>query len=470
MSGIDIPTPTIIHHMNNKNLILLTDAYKTSHWQLYPEDTNFVHFYAEARTGDLIQFFGLQIYLMDYLQNPISKQDIVEAEDFTRQYGLPFYKAGWEKLLADHGGFMPVKIKAVAEGTNLTSSNVLLTVENTDPAFYWLPSYLETQILRAIWYPSSVASLSKKIKNLILRYLKKNGDERGVNFKLHDFGARGVSSHESAMLGAAAHLINFDGSDTLEGSLALQQYYGAPIIGRSIPATEHTNIIAFGDTEKSEEMAFRKLLSAYAKPGAVVACVSDTRNIYLAIDKLWGETLRQNIIDSGATLVIRPDSGDPSVVAPSCVQLLDHKFGHQLNQKGYKVLNHVRVIQGDGINYETISSILAILDDMGYSADNIIFGMGGALLQMPNRNTHSFAYKCSAVRVGDKLIETYKSPITDRGKASKKGILKLTKDKDGYHTLTDKQPGTDLLQEKFNHGKLLNTMNFEQIRHNSLID
>ena len=303
-----------------------------------------------------------------------------------------------------------------------------------------------------------------------MRYLKKNGDEGAINFKLHDFGARGVSSHESAMIGAAAHLINFDGSDTLEGSLALQQYYDAPVVGRSIPATEHTNIIAFGDNKDSEEMAFRKLLSAYAKPGAVVACVSDTRNIYLAIDKLWGEALRQNIIDSGATLVIRPDSGDPSVVAPHCVQLLDNKFGHKLNQKGYKVLNHVRVIQGDGITFETISSILAILDDMGYSTDNIIFGMGGALLQMPNRNTHSFAYKCSAVRVNNELIETYKSPITDRGKASKKGILKLIKDNGVFKTVTINQPGTDYLQERFNNGKLLHTTNFAEVRRNSIID
>ncbi|MDI9313292.1 MAG: nicotinate phosphoribosyltransferase [Hydrotalea sp.] len=456
--------------MNNQNLILLTDAYKTSHWQLYPDNTTFVHSYAEARTGDLIQFFGLQIYLKQYLQRPITQQDINEAEEFTKTYGLPFYKTGWKKILKNHGGFLPLKIKSVDEGTNLTASNVLLTVENTDPEFYWLPSYVETQILRAIWYPTTVASLSKKIKNIILAYLKKNGDEQSINLKLHDFGARGVSSHESAMIGSAAHLVNFDGSDTLEGSLALQQYYDAPVVGRSIPATEHTNIIAFGDGKESEERAFRKLLSAYAKPGAVLACVSDTRNIYLAIDKLWGDALRQDIIDSGATLVIRPDSGDPSIIAPSCVHLLDHKFGHTVNRKGYKVLNNVRVIQGDGITYETISSILAILDDMGYSGDNITFGMGGALLQIPNRNTHSFAYKCSAVRVNDTLIETYKSPITDRGKASKKGILKLIKSEGVFKTVTTKEAGDDYLQERFNNGKLINPTNFAEVRRNSLID
>ncbi|MGI9347557.1 MAG: nicotinate phosphoribosyltransferase [Gammaproteobacteria bacterium] len=456
--------------MNEKNLILLTDAYKMSHWQLYPENTEYVHSYAEARSGELIQFFGLQIYLMEYLKNPITKKDLNEAEEFVRAYSQPFFKQGWEKIIENHKGFMPLKIKSVAEGTNLPSSNVLLTVENTDPEFYWLPSYFETQILRAIWYPTSIASLSKKIKNLILGYLEKNGDENSINFKLHDFGARGVSSHESAMLGGAAHLINFDASDTVEGSIALQKYYNAPVVGRSLPASEHTNIISFGDDEKSEEQAFRKFLSIYAKPGTIVACVSDTRNIYLAIDRLWGETLRQDIIDSGAIVVIRPDSGDPCIVAPSCVHLLDQKFGHSLNQKGYKVLNNVRVVQGDGITYEAISSILEILDNMGYSADNITFGMGGALLQIPNRNTHSFAYKCSAVKINGKVIETYKSPITDKGKISKKGILKLIKTEGVYTTVTDKEAGKDYLEEKFYNGKLLNMTDFAEVRKNSLED
>jgi nicotinamide phosphoribosyltransferase len=247
-------------------------------------------------------------------------------------------------------------------------------------------------------------------------------------FKLHDFGARGVSSAESAALGGAAHLVNFMGTDTISGVMAARAYYHEPMAGYSIPAAEHSTITSWG--REREVDAYRNMLTRFARPGAIVAVVSDSYDIYRAIREHWGGALRAEVIASGATVVIRPDSGDPVAVVHQCLELLDEAFGHTLNSKGYRVLNHVRVIQGDGINPTSIRAILERVTSAGYATDNVAFGMGGALLQQLNRDTQKFALKCSAARVAGAWIDVYKDPVTDKGKQSKRGRMTLLRQRD----------------------------------------
>jgi nicotinamide phosphoribosyltransferase len=242
-------------------------------------------------------------------------------------------------------------------------------------------------------------------------------------FKLHDFGARGVSSLESAGLGGAAHLVNFMGTDTVAGVLTARAYYHEPMAGFSIPAAEHSTITSWG--REREVDAYANMLRQFAKPGSLVAVVSDSYDIYTAIREYWGTTLRQQVIDSGATVVIRPDSGDPVEVVHQCLELLDEAFGSTVNGKGYKVLNHVRLIQGDGVDPDSIRAILERITEAGYATDNIAFGMGGGLLQKLNRDTQKFALKCSAARVDGQWIDVYKDPVTDAGKTSQRGRLTL---------------------------------------------
>jgi len=128
--------------------------------------------------------------------------------------------------------------------------------------------------------------------------------------------------------------------------------------------------------------------------------------------------------------VVRPDSGDPVTVVLRVARGLDKHFGSTINEKGYKVLNHVRIIQGDGVNEDAIYDILKALKLDGFSAENIAFGMGGALLQgnahaSINRDTHRFAMKCSYVTVDGKGRNVFKDPVTDKGKVSKIGQLEL---------------------------------------------
>ena len=413
-----------MHYLDN--LLLNTDSYKASHWLQYPPGTDATFFYVESRGGlyDRTLFFGLQAILKDYLAKPITHADIDVARDLFAAHGEPFNEAGWRYIVDTHGGLMPIRIRAVPEGSVVPVHNALMTIESTDPQAFWVPSYLETMLLR-VWYPVTVATTSWHAKQTIRQYLQRTSDdpEGQLPFKLHDFGSRGVSSLESAAIGGAAHLVNFLGTDTVSALLFARAFYHEAMAGYSIPAAEHSTITSWGRDNEVE--AYRNMLARFATPGALVAVVSDSYDIFHAITRHWGTTLRQQVIDSGATVVIRPDSGDPVAVVLQCLQLLDEAFGHVVNGKGYKVLNHVRVIQGDGVNPTSIGQILASITAAGYAADNLAFGMGGALLQRLDRDTQRFALKCSAARVDGKWIDVYKDPVTDSGKQSKRGRMRL---------------------------------------------
>ena len=454
----------------SKSIILLADSYKYSQVWQYPANTEYVYSYIESRGGewDRTVFFDLQAFIKEYMLTPITAEDIDVAEDIIIAHGEPFYREGWEHILNEHGGKLPVVIKAVPEGSIIPTHNVLLTIENTDPKCWWLTSFLETALLRAIWYPTTVATNSYESKKIIEHYLQKTGDVSTIDYKLVDFGARGVSSHESASIGGAAHLINFAATDNIAGVLFAREYYGAKMAGTSIPASEHSTQSSWG--KEHEVDAYRNMITLFGKPGALFACVSDTYDIYEAC-KLWGTVLKDDVIGSGATLIVRPDSGEPSAVVLDCIRILETYYGSTVNEQGYRVLNHVRVIQGDGINHNTIRSILACLDIAGYSADNVSFGSGGALLQQVNRDTLKFAMKCSSikVRVDGELVErdVFKDPVTDHGKRSKRGRVDLFRKPNGEYYSSIPDGNTSELSTVFLNGELVKEYTFDEIRANS---
>lgn len=460
--------------MKLSSIILNTDSYKTSMFKQYPAGTTGVYSYIESRGGryDKTVMFGLQAFIKEYLLEQITQADIDFASHILTAHGEPFNREDWEYILREHNGYLPVVIKAVPEGTVVPVKNVLATIENTDPKCFWLTTWLETALLRAIWYPTTVATQSHTIKKLILDYLERTGDPTTIDFKLHDFGARGVSSFESAAIGSAAHLVNFMGTDTISGVLYAREHYNAGIAGFSIPAMEHSTVTSWGRDKEVD--AYRNMLTQYGKPGAILAAVSDSYNIYDAASKLWGEELRQQVIDSGATVVVRPDSGDPTIVNMKLIEILGQKFGSTKNAKGFKVLNNVRIIQGDGVNELSIRSILGAITSMGWSADNLAFGMGGALLQQVDRDTQKFAMKCSSAQINGEWIDVQKDPIDDAGKKSKKGRVTLWTNGTGEFVSSVDKPiqwadknWTEALLPVYCNGNLHNEITFEQVRANA---
>jgi nicotinamide phosphoribosyltransferase len=461
--------------MSNINQILSTDSYKASHWLQYPPKTETVFSYIEARGGKYPKtvFFGLQMFLKEYLSKPITQEMIEEADVFFKTHGEPFNRTGWEYILNKYDGFMPLRIKAVAEGTLVPVSNALVTVENTDPECFWLTSYIETAILRAVWYPTTVATNSWSIKQVIREQMEQTCDNLGgLPFMLNDFGSRGVSSYESSEIAGAAHLVNFMGTDNIVGVLcAMKQYNTTDMVGFSVPAAEHSSITTWG--KKGELAAYRNMLEQFGGKYPIIAVVSDSYDIYNAVEKIWGEDLKEEVINSGSIITLRPDSGDPASVVLKVAMLLDSKFGHTLNSKGYKVLKNVRIIQGDGINEDSIRDILTTLRGFMFSADNVVFGSGGALLQQLNRDTCKFAYKASWALIDGKEVDVYKDPITDPGKRSKRGRLMLYRDRTSGEIFTGleghdvEQNHEPLLHTVFENGKVIKEWTFEEVRNQS---
>lgn len=470
------------------------DSYKFSHWLQYPPETRYVQSYIESRGGrfDRTVFFGLQMWLKMYADKPFTKRDVMIAKVFCKVHGVPFNEAGFMHIVDKHNGYWPVRIKAVPEGTVLPTSNALVLVENTDPEVPWATSFIETSIHRAVWYPTTVCTISWRIKQIIREYMDKTANAEsmaGLQFMLHDFGARGVSSLESAAIGGAAHLVNFMGSDTISGNLHAMQFYGKTKVkdvdwddeasvekfftenmaAFSIPAAEHSSITSW--LKEGELKAYRNMLKQFGGKYPIIAVVSDSYDIFHAVENLWGGELKDEVIKCGSMIVIRPDSGNPAEVVLKIALLLDKTYGSTINAKGYKVLNHVRIIQGDGIDETSIVEILEALTIYKFSTDNVVFGMGGGLLQQCDRDWLEFAMKTSAAKVGGEWRDVFKDPITSKAKHSKKGRLELYRSLETgeFDTGREFRGGNyeAMLELVWENGKLLRDHTFDEVRANS---
>lgn len=452
--------------------ILNTDSYKHSHFLQYPPGVTRVTSYIEARRGGAYPeavFFGLQAYLDGYLTRPVRMAEVESAEALAVQHGVPFNSAGWRLLVDRHNGLMPLEIRAAPEGMVLPEGTVMVDVVNTDPDFFWLTSFIETSLLRAVWYPTTVATIAWRIRRLVSGFLQRTADQSqgpALDFVLNDFGARGASSMETAALGGMSHLLSFDGTDNMAAILAASHFYGAQVTARSVPAAEHSTITAWGKEREAE--AYANMLDQFAPSYPIVAVVSDSYDLDHAVKTLWGRKLKAKVDACGSRLVVRPDSGHPANIVRFTVEALMDAYGYRTNAKGFRVLpDNIRVIQGDGVEEDSIRDVLAGLERVGVSAENVVFGMGGALLQKCNRDTLRFAMKASAVEIDGEWRDVQKTPATDPSKTSKAGRLALVQEADGQlRTLRREALGgrADLLQPVYRDGEVLKRWDFSEIQ------
>lgn len=447
------------------DIINTADSYKHTMFRQYPPKMIRISSYIESRGGDydFTLFNGLQP-ILSALKAPTRKQVNQRAIRYA-QHGISFDRDMW--LAVADLGYLPLKIQAVREGTILPTKNVLVQTVNTDDRFAPLTTHVETKLLK-VWYPITVATRSRKIKNILKTYLALSSDDAsGLDFMLHDFGYRGVSSDESAAIGGCAHLINFKGTDTGAALDYAEDYYSDPMAGFSVDAMEHSTVTSWGrDREKA---AYENMINNCSKPGAIYSIVSDSYDIFNAVSNLFGEALKDKIIEGGGRLVIRPDSGDPVKVNLKILSILEQKFGMTVNSKGYKVLpSFLRILQGDGVNEHSIEKMCSAITKAGYSIENMVFGMGGELLQNMNRDTLKFAMKASAIKTeNDYWADVVKDPITDPGKRSKAGRLALVYNKNtGWETIreTDLGDRVNMLEDVFENGKILRDQTLSEIR------
>ncbi|QQZ19765.1 nicotinate phosphoribosyltransferase [Rhodococcus sp. 21391] len=448
------------------NIIINTDSYKHCHYPLYPAGTEYVSSYIESRGGEfpVTMFVGLQAFIREYLLHPITLEDIDQAESITREQGMHFSRENWLGILNDHGGFLPVEIEAVPEGLVMPTRNVLVQIINTDPKYFWVTSFFETALLRGVWYPTTVGTISWLAKQVIREALARTSDHPEIlRHCLHDYGARGVSSQQSAALGGLGHLVNFNQSDTVPGILAAKEYYNAVAPSNSGPNSEHASFCAWG--RENEAAAMRNMLEVHA-PSGVVLLLTDTYDHENAVKNIIGRELADVVRNFPGLVGVRPDSGDVVQVTAETTEWLMDSFGFTTNSKGFKVLpDYVRVVQGDGVNRDSLPRVYAELERRGFSAENAIFGMGGGLLQHCNRDTMNFGQKASAVCVNGEWRGIAKAPTGDAMKASKRGRLGLRLSQGGYQTVPRESisPEENILQPVFRNGKLLRKWDFSEL-------
>jgi nicotinamide phosphoribosyltransferase len=440
------------------DFITLVDGYKLDHRRQYPNKTENVYSNWTARGSriegvDRVAFFILQYVLQAYF-NDLADQTFFHVNRGTiltkYQKRLNGYfgpnSIGTEHIANLHElGFIPLEFRAVPEGTRVPLRCPMFTVESTHDDFFWVTNYFESMISNLVWKGCTSATHAHRMYNMFLDYARKTGDPNFVPWQGHDFSFRGMSGIEDAAMSGAGHLLSFTGTDTLPALELLEKYYGGenePLLGMSVPATEHSVMCAGG--EQDEEETYRRIINLY--PEGIVSIVSDTWDLWHVIlfilPKLKGLIMGRN----GKT-VIRPDSGDPTLILcgdpdhkgttardelirKGVVESLWDLFGGTVNTQGYKVLDsHIGAIYGDSITYDRAQDIFNRLLAKGFASTNTVLGLGSYFYEYNTRDTYGFAMKATAARVAGTEHMLFKDPKTDNGvKRSAKGRIVLLGD------------------------------------------
>lgn len=419
------------------NPAIMSDSYKVSHFLMYPDAKQmsayggFRKAYPEMEDNRFV-FYGIRYIIENYVSVKWTEEDAEIAEHFYNTYNVAHTQHPWPrhlflKFIRENDGYFPVTIQALPEGSVAYIGTPVYQMTATDE-YAPLVTFLET-IMTMLWYPSTVATLSRMTKDLIISAFDKSVDDECkflLNSRLHDFGFRGCTCPEQSTLGGSAHLLNFEGSDTMSASYYVQYHLnGKKPRASSIPASEHSTMTAW----PTEVEAFDHITEQFK--GGLFATVMDSNDYDNACDNIV-PLFAERVKSAGGLWVLRPDSGNPVDAVIKGLTSAEKAFGSVLNKKGYKVLNNVAVIQGDGINQHTIKAILKAVLDAGFSAQNVAFGMGGGLLQKLNRDTMSFATKLSHIVYADGSEKNVmKAPKSDTTKCSLPGRIDVCYGSDG---------------------------------------
>lgn len=458
-----------------KSIIHYGDSYKYAHSSQYREMVSMWD-YMSSRGGayPATLFTGAQGLIAKYLTKRIKRKEVNKLAKRAKLHGTPFDYDGWMHIVEKHDGYMPVRIKAIPEGTLVPTNIVLMTIESTDHKVPWAAGFVETLLMKT-WYPTTISTKSYYVRKMLEEF----GSKEWAEFAYHAFGDRGCTTPESAAVAGFAHMAaGFKGTDNFDSLDYCEKYYGVPedqVAGYSVYATEHSSTTSHG-RDGEEQFVYDQLLENPDAP--IMSFVADSYDVY-AFTRFCtapGSRIRK-LIESRPhqKLVLRPDSGEPIEVLRNMTNIMyhDNEVEHILDKNGKCLFTDFGILWGDGITPEHILNILTDVTYRGYAAENFIFGSGGDLMQNVTRDTQKFAIKCSSIGIkkmgGVDHMDVYKDPITDPGKTSMKGRVTTY-----YDTTTGTYHSGDFsccpidwepaLETIFVDGKIRNTYTLEEIR------
>ena len=484
------------------NPLTTIDFYKADHRRQYPEGTTEIYSNFTARAAHPVRkaggwhdnkvvFFGLQYFIKHFLINvwdeaffQKNKRRVVAAYKRRMDNSLGKGAISTSHIEALHDlGYLPLKIKALEEGTRVPVGVPLLTIRNTHPDFFWLTNYIESAMSSYLWKTITSATTACEYREMIASYALKTGSAlEFVPFQAHDFSLRGMGSLQDAAQNGAAHLTSFFGTDSALAIDLLEDYYNAnsnlEMIGVSVPATEHS-VMCMG-TKAGEFATFKRLINELY-PSGVVSIVSDTWDLWKVLTE-YLPMLKDDILKREGKVVIRPDSGDPIKIIcgdieadqntpeyQGVIEILWNIFGGTLTHTGHKLLDsHIGLIYGDSITLDRAEEILARLAEKGFASGNIVFGIGSYTYQYVTRDNFGFATKATSGVINGKRMSIFKDPKTDDGtKKSAVGLLQVVMEHSRI-TLRDKQSEEEeamgLLKDVFVDGKIMRETNLQNIR------
>lgn len=476
------------------NALLLTDGYKTGHHQQYPEGTEEVYSNWTPRSNkyapkgcEKVLSFGQQ-YVITWLHNYFKdnffskpKQEVCSEikEELSMYLGTDYDVTHFEQL---HDlQYLPIQVKSLQEGVEVSIRVPMLTIVNTKKEFYWITNFLETILSTMLWQPMTSATIALRYKRIFKEWaLKTDKDNLAfIDFQGHDFSMRGMGGLQSAISSGLGHASVFLGSDTLPVISGLRKYYKAKgfVVG-SVNATEHSVMCA--GTKDSEIDTFKTLMKTY--PTGILSVVSDTWDLWKVLTEYLPK-LKEEVLSRDGKLVIRPDSGNPvdiicgtynelsngSPQEKGVVELLWDIFGGKTNEQGYKVLDeHIGAIYGDSITTERAEQICKRLTEKGFASTNVVLGIGSFTYQFNTRDTFGFAMKATSVVVNGERREIFKDPITDDGvKKSAKGLVKVILENNEYvliDEVTEAEEKEGELKVIYKDGNFYNNVTIEEIR------
>lgn len=510
------------------NPLTQADFYKMGHKFQYPVGTTKVYSNFTPRSSRLarvlrqyydekVVFFGLQGFIKwflidtwnsEFFNRPKDKVVAKYKRRMDTSLGVGAVPVDHIEALHDLG-YLPIKIKALPEGSRVNIKVPMFTIENTHPDFFWVTNYLETATSAESWKACTTATIAYEYRKIMEKWAVDTGAPLDfVGFQCHDFSMRGVGGIHDAAANSAGHMLSFVGSDVIPAIDYLEEYYNADaekeLIGTSVPATEHS-VMSMGYTE-SEVATYRRLLTE-VYPSGLVSIVSDTVDYWNVITKIVPQ-LKEEILNRQpnafgmAKFVVRPDSGDPvriicgydenevypngdgsftvagehgygvslsDVEVKGSIQCLWDTFGGTITDKGYKVLHErIGLIYGDSITLERAEEIQKRLAKKGFASCNVVFGVGSYTYQYATRDSFGFAMKSTYGEINDQPVEIFKDPVTDSGvKKSAKGLLSVSKWEDDFilqDQCTRNQEEYSLMEVVFEDGKLMRDESLSQIR------
>lgn len=444
--------------MRNQSAMLMTDFYKLGHADQYPPGTTKVYSTwtpRQSRIADIneVVAVGAQAFVQEVLidffnENFFDRSLKVVKKEYIRivKNTLGIADPNFDRMEALHKlGYLPLRIRALKEGTLVPIRCPWLTIENTLDEFYWLTNFIETIASVHLWPVSTSATIANKYRKLFEKFaIETVGNTDFVPFQGHDFSMRGMSSLETAARSGFGHLLSFVGTDTIPAIQYAEEYYYADVekelVGTSVFATEHSVMCAYQD----DTISFKRLITK-VYPTGIISVVSDTWDLWDVIDRVI-PMYKDTIMARDGKLVVRPDSGDPvkimtgddsapvgSSVHKGVIESLWDLFGGTISEKGYKILDsHIGSIYGDSITPQRAEEICLRLKAKGFASINMVYGIGSYTYQYNTRDTFGYALKSTLVVIDGKEVNIFKNPKTDDGvKKSQTGRVAVFADETG---------------------------------------